>query len=539
MSELKVQLNSNEQNLAIKTPEIIFLIFIVLTSYATGLTNFLFFHILVEFYSIFIALAIGVIAYNTRQYSQNNYLVFLGIVYLGVAAGDLIHTLAYSGMNVFPDYGVNLPTQLWIGTRYLESISLLISFYFINNKFKPKKVLLIYLSITTAIIIAPFLGLFPDSFLPETGLTNFKIFSEYIISFFFLCSVFILKKYKNNFSPVVYKLLMASFITSIFGELAFTLYTDVYDLFNITGHVFKVFSFYFIYKAVILNTLTRPFNSLFKELKNSYQEIEKKNKETERLNEKLQNEMKRAKKLHEQFLPKKSPDINELSISSYYKPATYLGGDFYNYIELEDKLLFYISDVSGHDLSSSILNIFLKETINSYIIEHQNQNKKLEISELIKFVNHRYLKENFNPEYFICLIIGTIDLKTFKLEFLNAGIHIPPIIIKSEKQLSKLGCGGMPISMLNNPDNNYAICSHILKPGETIFLTTDGFIESKGKSSSQFGKSRFQDILKSKYDLSPDDLMNNFVSDFNNFLGDTKPQDDLTAIAIKRDSIDF
>lgn len=527
----------NNDSLTIKSPEIIFLIFIVLSSYIAGLTNFLFFHIFVEFFSVFIALAIGVIAYNTRQYSQNDFLVFLGIAYLGIAAGDLIHTLAYDGMNIFPGYGANLPTQLWIGTRYLESISLLFSFYFINNKLKPKKVLTVYLSITAILILAPFFGLFPDAFLPETGLTNFKVISEYIISLFFFTSIIlILTRYKKSLSKDVYKLLLASYITSILGELSFTLYTDVYDLFNITGHIFKLFSFYFIYKAVILNTLTRPFHSLFKQLNNSYQKIEDKNKETEKLNLKLQNEMKRAKKIHEQFLPKKSPDIAGISISSYYKPATYLGGDFYNYIQLEGKLLFYLSDVSGHDLSASLLNIFLKETINSYIIEHQNQNKEINISDLIEFINYRYRQENFNPEYFICLILGTININNFQLELINAGIHIPPVIIKNNGQLNKITCGGMPISMTSQSNNMYSVCSHKLVAGETLFLTTDGFIESRDHTNEQFGYTKMEKILKNNYDISSNNLMKEFVDDFNIFLGDSTNQDDLTALAIKHNA---
>lgn len=524
----------NNDSLKIKSPEFIFLIFIVLSSYIAGLTNFLFFHIFVEFFSVFIALTIGVIAYNTRQYSHNDFLVFLGIAYLGIAAGDLIHSLAYDGMNIFPGYGANLPTQLWIGTRYLESISLLFSFYFINNKLKPKKVLTVYLSITAILILAPFFGLFPDAFLPETGLTNFKVISEYVISLFFFASIIlVLTRYKKSLSKDVYKLLLASYITSILGELSFTLYTDVYDLFNITGHIFKLFSFYFIYKAVILNTLNRPFNSLFNQLNNSYQKIADKNKETEKLNLKLQNEMKRAKEIHEQFLPKKSPDIPGISISSYYKPATYLGGDFYNYIQLEENLLFYLSDVSGHDLSASLLNIFLKETINSYIIEHQNQNKEINISDLIEFINYRYRQENFNPEYFICLILGTININNFKLELINAGIHIPPVIIKNNGQLNKITCGGMPINMVSQSNKMYSVCSHKLVPGETLFLTTDGFIESRDNTNEQFGYTKMEKILKNNHDISSNNLMKEFVDNFNIFLGDSTNQDDLTALAIK------
>ncbi len=98
---------------------------IILTGIAIGsFYNFLFFHTIAEIFSIVIAFAIFVVSWNTRYFFTNNYLLFLGIGYLFVAILDLTHTLAYKGMNIFHGYGANLPTQLWIGTRYLESISL-------------------------------------------------------------------------------------------------------------------------------------------------------------------------------------------------------------------------------------------------------------------------------------------------------------------------------------------------------------------------------------------------------------------------------
>ena len=86
--------------------------------------NYLLFHSLVELFSILVAGTIFIIVWNTQKYSHHISLSFLGIAYLFIGIVDLIHTLAYSGMGIFVTYDANLPTQLWILARYIESISI-------------------------------------------------------------------------------------------------------------------------------------------------------------------------------------------------------------------------------------------------------------------------------------------------------------------------------------------------------------------------------------------------------------------------------
>ena len=112
-------------------------------------------------------------------------------------------------------------------------------------------------------------GNFPDSYIEGSGLTPFKVTSEYIICFILLCSLIILYTKKDRFEERVFKLLAASIVATIFGELAFTLYTNVTDFSNLIGHFLKVLSFYFIYQAVIRTGFDDPYTLLFRELKQS------------------------------------------------------------------------------------------------------------------------------------------------------------------------------------------------------------------------------------------------------------------------------
>ena len=102
--------------------------------YATSLHSYLLFHALAEMFSVVVACSIFVLAWNTRRFLDNACLLILGIAYLFVGGIDLLHTLAYKGMGVFPRRGADLPTQLWIAARYLEAVSLLIAPCLLSRK---------------------------------------------------------------------------------------------------------------------------------------------------------------------------------------------------------------------------------------------------------------------------------------------------------------------------------------------------------------------------------------------------------------------
>jgi len=240
----------------------------------TSLHSFLLFHSLVELFSIIVAFGIFIVAWNTRRFLENNYLLFLGIAYFFVGIIELLHTLAYKGMGVFQGYDANLPTQLWIAARYVESISLFVAPFFFERDLRVNRVFAIY-AMTTAILLGSiFYGpLFPDCFVEGKGLTPFKKISEYLISLILLGSIALLLRRRNAFERPVLIWVVWSIIATIVSELAFTFYVSVYGLSNLIGHVFKLVSFYLIYKAIIETGLRRPYSLLWRDLKLSEERL--------------------------------------------------------------------------------------------------------------------------------------------------------------------------------------------------------------------------------------------------------------------------
>ncbi len=238
--------------------------------YLTSLNNYLLFHSLAEIFSVVVACAIFMLVWNARRFLDNTYLLFIGVAYLFIGGLDLIHTIAYKGMGVFQGGSTNLPTQLWIAARYVESLSLLVAPFFLGRKLKLYFLFLGYLLASFLLLGSIFYwNIFPICFVEGVGLTLFKKISEYIISLILLGAIAMLFTKRREFDPSVLRLLITSIVLTIASELAFTFYAHAYGLTNLIGHYLKIISVYLIYKALIETGLMRPYILLFRDLKES------------------------------------------------------------------------------------------------------------------------------------------------------------------------------------------------------------------------------------------------------------------------------
>lgn len=248
--------------------------------FAISQYNFLLFHGLVELFSTAVAWSVFLLAWNTRSISSNDTLLFLGIAYLAVGLIDLAHTLAYKGTGYFPlDLAANYATQLWIAGRALEALSLLLFPFLLSRRIRVWAVLCSF-SVLTALLFASIFwwGLFPDCFIEGKGLTPFKIAAEYAICLVLMASICLLMQRRSLMDPEVHRLMIWAMAATIAAELAFTFYVSVYGFSNVLGHFFKIFSFFFVYLALIRGSLTRPYDTLFRQLeqeKRRHQEQQK------------------------------------------------------------------------------------------------------------------------------------------------------------------------------------------------------------------------------------------------------------------------
>ncbi|MFX1338560.1 MAG: MASE3 domain-containing protein [Promethearchaeota archaeon] len=249
--------------------ELIIFSLILVGTYLTSFYSFLLFHTIAELFSIIVAEGIFVICWNSRENIDNSFFLVVGISLLYVGFIDLIHTLAYTGMNIFIGYDSNLPTSLWIAARYLQAISFLYASLVFNKEVKINYLLIGYTLITFILIYSIFAGFFPVCYIEGSGLTPFKIISEYIIIFILIITILVMRKFRSELNKKIYIFIIGSLITTIIGEFVFTLYVSVYGFSNLLGHIFKIIAFFFLYKAIIVIGLENPYNLLFRKLKKS------------------------------------------------------------------------------------------------------------------------------------------------------------------------------------------------------------------------------------------------------------------------------
>lgn len=243
-----------------------FIVFFLLLGLSlTSLYSYLLFHVLAEFISIIVAGVIFVLAWNTRKFQKNDFFLFLGTAFLFVGVLDLFHTLAYGGMNIFP-HSADLATRFWIAARSLEAAALLVAPLFLGISGWEKKIFASCALVTVAFVLAIGTGLFPACYLDGVGLTSFKVVVECLISFTLVLACAHFWARRDMFDRSVFNLFLAAIVITILSEISFTLYSDVYDSFNMLGHLLKILAFVLISMAIIETGIQRPYDLIFRDL---------------------------------------------------------------------------------------------------------------------------------------------------------------------------------------------------------------------------------------------------------------------------------
>jgi PAS domain S-box-containing protein len=224
--------------------------------------NFLLFHTLAEFFAVFVAFLIGVVAWNTFQFSRNHYLMYLGCGYLWVGLLDTLHTLTFPGVGVFPISDMNTTLSFWIGTRLLEVLVLLTAPFFLRHSLWRTPASVGFGLFSLLLILGVWRGVFPELHVPDVGLTPTKVYSEYLIIVLLGGAILHLWFQRRLIEPRILALMYGSIGLTMISELMFTQYVNPSDTAIMVGHLFKLTSFWLIYAAVVQTGLKEPFRIL-------------------------------------------------------------------------------------------------------------------------------------------------------------------------------------------------------------------------------------------------------------------------------------
>ena len=215
----------------------------------------------------------------------------------------------------------------------------------------------------------------------------------------------------------------------------------------------------------------------------------------------MESDMKVASNLQMSLLPKTYPafpERKEIDIYGYLKPAKTVGGDLYDYVIRDNKLFFLIGDVSGKGVPAAMF----MSVVTTYC--HHKSRTAESAAEIVSSLNSMLASEN--KELMFCtFFLGILDLTTGHLDYCNAG-HDAPILIRSNDGTHY---DIAPIEVKTNlavgimEDFPYVEESITLKPGDTLFLYTDGVSEAENEKKELFGTEATIATLNNIFDSEP------------------------------------
>jgi len=253
--------------------------------------------------------------------------------------------------------------------------------------------------------------------------------------------------------------------------------------------------------------------------------------ENARLNErekqllKMQEELRLAAKIQLDLLPKTAPHIEGYDIAGKSVPAQLVGGDYFDFIRIDDhRLAVCLGDVSGKGMPASLLMASTQATLRGQTL------LSLSARECIQHSN-RLLSQSISPDRFVTLFYGILDSSLHTLSFTNAGQDHPYLLCPHE-QPRRLHTGGVPLGVLEGfPFEEETVSLH---PGSMILMSSDGITEAVNTVQEQFGEGRLTAVIGDYENLSAIELVDRIIASVKAHVGDTPQMDDMTLVVVKR-----
>ena len=231
-------------------------------------------------------------------------------------------------------------------------------------------------------------------------------------------------------------------------------------------------------------------------------------------------ELRVARRIQEEMLPKASLDRSDLTARGSLTPAKEVGGDLFDYYIREEKLFFCIGDVCGKGVPAAMV-MAVTHAILRMLSEQEEAPARI-IGEL-----NREACRNIATGTFVTLFLGVLDLSTGHLRYCNAGHDRPIFVGDSVEELPALA--NVPVGVFD--DVVYQEQETRLASGSLLFLYTDGVTESKDIDRQQYGRERLLEAL-STCSRKSDALIQAVGADVRAFAGEAEQSDDITMLAL-------
>ncbi|MCB0402323.1 MAG: PP2C family protein-serine/threonine phosphatase [Flavobacteriales bacterium] len=238
----------------------------------------------------------------------------------------------------------------------------------------------------------------------------------------------------------------------------------------------------------------------------------------------IKKEMELASEMQVMLFPKNLPDNEEIEVSANYKPHRLIGGDYYDFIQLNrDEIAFCIADVSGKGVPAALLMSNFQASLRSLI------KRTSSLSELVIELNKNILA-NANREKFITAFIGKYNLQTRNLQFINAG-HNPPLLLVGH-QFKKLNDGCTVLGVFENLPS--VTEKNITVPRDAILTCyTDGVVEQTNPDNEEFGLENMEKTVLLQKEQKPAEIIASLIRSLDSYKQDEEYHDDIALLCMR------
>jgi len=241
--------------------------------------------------------------------------------------------------------------------------------------------------------------------------------------------------------------------------------------------------------------------------------------------ERLEQEMRVATLIQQQFLPRELPNLPQWQIAAYYGPARAVGGDFYDFIEMPGgRIGIAVGDVTDKGVPAALV------MARTHSILRAEASRSDSPGEILARANALLVPE-MPARMFVTCLFAVLDPATGRIVLANAGHNLP--YVRTADGVVELRATGMPLGLL--PDIRYQETEGIVDPGSSVLLYSDGLVEAHDPANEMYGFPRL--AREMAVDDAGSELLDRLLDTLHAFTGpDWEQEDDITLVTLRRAS---
>jgi phosphoserine phosphatase RsbU/P len=241
-------------------------------------------------------------------------------------------------------------------------------------------------------------------------------------------------------------------------------------------------------------------------------------------------EMHAAAEIQQSILPRplaREGALAAIDLHAEMHPAREIGGDFYDFFLVgEDQLALTVADVSGKGIPAALFMAVSRTVLRN--IETSGEDTGDDMAARIERANRLLSAENA-AAMFVTAFHGVLDLETGALRYCNAG-HNPPYLLRADGGCERLPATGLPFGV--DGDLPYRLAETALRPGDALFLHSDGITEAFNHENEEFGTARLETALAAARGQGAAGMVGQVLAATADFAAGADQSDDITALAL-------